>query len=63
MKIKVWLNQGGAMDGSDIEREVLDIPEEELEGLTKEERRHYIQEYFLDWIEERLDTGYKIIEK
>lgn len=39
--------------------EVIDIPDDELEGMTEEEKDKYIYEYyFQDWLNSNSDSGW-----
>jgi hypothetical protein len=48
--------------GSDIE-EIIEIPDEELEGLTEFERNKIIDEYYEDWKNEQLEQYWEEIEE
>jgi hypothetical protein len=55
-KFKFYINTGYV--GSDRE-EVIEIPDEELEGMTEEEKDNYIYEnYFEDWLANNADLGF-----
>lgn len=55
MKIKIWIKLN--LQGCRIEDE-LEIPDEELEGLTDREREQYIDENAKDYLFGFLDYGW-----
>lgn len=47
--------------GSDVE-EIVEIPDEELEGLTETEKNKIIDEYYETWKNEQLEQYWEEIE-
>lgn len=40
------------------QEEVVEIPDEELEGLNEEERNKVVEEYYKDWLGNYSDIGW-----
>jgi hypothetical protein len=43
-------------------KSVIDVPDDELEGLSEQERDKYIDEYAQDWLWEQIEYGWKEAE-
>ncbi|MEF2965056.1 hypothetical protein V3851_04365 [Paenibacillus sp. M1] len=41
----------------------IEIPDEELEGLSKEERDKVIEEYWNEWANDKIDGGWEEVEE
>ena len=42
---------------------IIEIPDEELEDMTEDEKSSYIRDFYVDlWMWECIDCGYEIIE-
>jgi hypothetical protein len=59
MKIKVGLSIG-LMDD---QRDTLEIPNEELEGLTPEQIEDVCEQWLNDWASNYLDMWFEVIEQ
>lgn len=59
MKIKVILGIGVA---GCYREDIIEIPDEELEGLNEEERERFINEYLSEWAWRKIDCGWQEIE-
>jgi hypothetical protein len=59
MRIKVKLSIGFP---TACRRETLDIPDEELEGMSPDEQESYLMEYVQEWANNYIDYGYDVVE-
>lgn len=59
MKVKAYLGIGYA---NSCQERIIEIPDEELEGLSEDEQGKIISEYVDEWANEYIDIGYEVVE-
>lgn len=57
---KLKLTLGIGLSGATRE-EIIEIPAEELEGLTEDERNEVLDDYWRDWSNNYIDGGVEIL--
>jgi hypothetical protein len=50
MKIKFWV--------AGIAKETVDIPDEEIQGLNREEQIEVIEAKYVKWVDKHVDSGW-----